>query len=187
MIPIRARTCSHLGEGGGGPGSVVVVLGEGLGAGEHEGAILGLLRVVVILVVHGVDVNAGEPFHGDEECHDHARAHPDPVPLQDPAAAVVVAVVAAVHGCRPTKTRRKEGNGVESAASSCVVFEFFWDCFGCVPKLGGAGWRESRRRRTVLIKRSYSNRLPCHRMHACRNPFRFPVFKMFYLLNKNFV
>jgi L-aminopeptidase/D-esterase-like protein len=89
---------SHLGEGGGGGGSVVVVLGEGLGAGEHEGAVLGLLGVVVVaLVVGGVDVDAGAALHGREEGRRHAGPDPDRVPLQllvrqDAAAAAADAI-----------------------------------------------------------------------------------------------
>lgn len=70
--------------------------------GEHEGAVLGLLGVVVAVVVDGVEVDAGAPLHGGEEGRGDAGAHPDRVTLellvrQDPAAAVA----AAVHGwCR---------------------------------------------------------------------------------------
>lgn len=63
----------EISEGGGGLESVVVVLGESVGAREHEGAVLGLLGVLITVVVRGVEVDVGAPLHGCEECRRHTH------------------------------------------------------------------------------------------------------------------
>jgi hypothetical protein len=78
----RITAWSHLGEGRGGTGSVVEVLGEGLGSGEHERAVPGLLEVLLAVVLRGVEVDAGAPLQGCEERRRHASGHPDRVALQ---------------------------------------------------------------------------------------------------------
>ncbi|RRT77657.1 hypothetical protein B296_00015316 [Ensete ventricosum] len=52
---------------------VVLVVADGLR--EHEGAVLGLLRLVV-LVLRGAEVDAGAALQGGEEGSHHARPHP---------------------------------------------------------------------------------------------------------------
>lgn len=61
------------GSNGGGFGGVVVVED---GFGEHEGAILGLLLVVVFVLLGGAEVDAGAPLERGEERRGHARPHP---------------------------------------------------------------------------------------------------------------
>ncbi|CAL9068133.1 unnamed protein product, partial [Musa banksii] len=52
---------------------VVLIVADGLG--EHEGAVLGLLRLIV-LVLRGAKVDAGATLQGGEEGRHHARPHP---------------------------------------------------------------------------------------------------------------
>jgi hypothetical protein len=95
---------SHLGEGDGGCGTAVVVLGEGVGAGEDERKVLGLVGVLVAAVVlGGVEVDAGEALQGREEGRRHARGHPTGVPLHVPVRQDA-AVRVDVHGCRRRRT-----------------------------------------------------------------------------------
>ncbi|CAL9130670.1 unnamed protein product, partial [Musa acuminata var. zebrina] len=52
---------------------IVLIVADGLG--EHERAVLGLLRLIV-LVLRSAEVDAGATLQGGEEGRHHARPHP---------------------------------------------------------------------------------------------------------------
>lgn len=139
LVVTSHHITSHLGEGGGGSGPVVVVLGHRLRrAGEGAAALLEVLVVLVVAVVlRGVEVDAGAALQGREEGGRHAGGHPHGVALHVPIRQDAAVGVDSVHGCRPLPLAPAEQERIgDEAADVWSVGWFglpsgFRPCVGC--------------------------------------------------------
>jgi hypothetical protein len=129
----RGPVRSHLGDGGGGAAPVVVVLRDR--AGEGAAGLLEVLLLLVAVVLHGVEVDAGAALEGREEGRRHTGRHPHRVALHVPVrqeAAVGVDVGGGGRGRRDSRRGAWMGD----------------DGGGGGGRGARAGWRREQRRRS---------------------------------------